>query len=46
MKCALGDPIAERVSAVRAVAPDFSIVLDPNERFYDVESAVHVARTS
>ncbi len=45
MKCALGDPIVERVRAVRAVAPDFSIVLDPNERFYDVESALQVARS-
>lgn len=45
MKCAFGDPIAERVAAVRAVAPDFTIVLDPNERFYDVERTLQVART-
>lgn len=44
MKCAFGDPIAERVAAVRAVAPDFAIVLDPNERFYDVERTLQVAR--
>lgn len=45
MKCAFGDPIAERVDAVRSVAPDFSIVLDPNERFYDVERTLQVAHT-
>lgn len=45
MKCAFGDPIAERVQAVRAVAPTFSIVLDPNERFYDVERTRQVAHT-
>ncbi|MCE7987071.1 MAG: hypothetical protein DYG89_38350 [Caldilinea sp. CFX5] len=45
MKCAFGDPIAERVAAVRAVAPDFTIVFDPNERFYDVERTLQVART-
>ncbi len=45
MKCALGDPIAERVAAVRSVAPDFSIVLDPNERFEDPEGAIRVSRS-
>lgn len=45
MKCELGDPIAERVAAVRHVAPDFSIVLDPNERFVDPEGAQQVARS-
>ena len=45
MKCELGDPIAERVAAVRAVAPDFSIVLDPNERFIDLDGALKVARS-
>jgi len=44
MKCALGDPIVERVAAVRAVAPGFSIVLDPNERFEDIEGALRVSR--
>lgn len=41
----LGDPVAERVRAVRTVAPHFSVVLDANERFYDVERALEVART-
>ena len=45
MKCALGDPIAARVEAVRAVAPDWSIVLDPNERFNDPAGAVEVSRS-
>ena len=45
MKCALGDPIAERVRAVREAAPGFGVVLDPNERFEDVESAVAVSKS-
>lgn len=45
MKCALGDPIAERVSAVRSVAPHFSIVLDPNGRFEDVTGTIAVSRS-
>ena len=45
MKCALGDPIAERVEAVRSVAPGFAIVLDPNERFEDPAGAVAVSRS-
>ena len=44
MKCALGDPIADRVQAVREAAPHFSIVLDPNERFGNLEGAEQVAR--
>ena len=44
MKCKRGDPIAERVAAVRNVAPDFSIVLDPNERFDDIDGAIDVSR--
>lgn len=44
MKCALGDPIFERVRAVREVAPHFGIVLDPNERFERPVDAVRVAR--
>ena len=43
MKCKLGDPIAERVRAVRQVAPDFSIVLDPNERFDSPAGAMEVS---
>lgn len=44
MKCVLGDPVAERVAAVREAAPDFSIVLDPNERFEDLEGARRIGR--
>ncbi len=44
MKCKLGDPIAERVRAVRQVAPHFSIVLDPNERFENPAGAAAVSR--
>lgn len=45
MKCALGDPIAERVRAVREVAPEFSVVLDPNERFNNLDGALQVAKS-
>lgn len=45
MKCALGDPIAERVAAVREVAPHFPIVLDPNERFHHPDGTREVARS-
>lgn len=45
MKCKFGDPIAERVSAVREVAPHFSIVFDPNERFETVEKTIRVSRS-
>jgi muconate cycloisomerase len=44
MKCAFGDPIAERVRAVREVAPSFSVILDANQRLYDVERATQVGR--
>lgn len=45
MKCKYGDPIAERVRAVRDVAPHFSIVFDPNERFDTVENTIEVSRS-
>lgn len=45
MKCKLGDPIVERVRAVREVAPHFSIVLDPNERFESLAGAKEVSRS-
>ena len=45
MKCMLGDPIAERVAAVREVAPHFPIVLDPNERFLHPEGTREVSRS-
>lgn len=44
-KCALGDPIVERVRAAREVAPDLPIVLDPNERFHNIAGAVEVSRS-
>ena len=44
MKCKLGDPIADRVRAVREVAPNFSIVLDPNERFENPAGCTEVSR--
>jgi L-alanine-DL-glutamate epimerase-like enolase superfamily enzyme len=44
MKCKLGDPIADRVRAVREVSPDAAVVLDPNERFGDLEGAVKVSK--
>ena len=45
MKCSLGDPIAERVRAVRDVAPHFSIVFDANDRFENPAAAVEVSRS-
>jgi len=45
MKCKLGDPIAQRVRAVRDVAPEFTIVLDPNERFEDIEGTIAVSKS-
>ena len=45
MKCALGDPIAQRVRAVYDADPRFSIVLDPNERFNDPHGAHEVSRS-
>src|SRR5207249_1921864 len=45
MKCAFGDPIAERVRAVREVAPGFSVILDANERLHDLERAREVSRS-
>ena len=45
MKCTLGDPIAERVRAVRDVAPEFTIVLDPNERFQNPAGTIEVSKS-
>lgn len=44
MKADLGDPIAARVAAIRAVAPEFTIVIDPNERLGTLENAVKLGR--
>jgi muconate cycloisomerase len=46
MKCALGDPHVERVRAIREqCGADFSIVLDPNQRFDNAAAALRVARS-
>ena len=45
MKCKLGDPIAERVAAVRAAAPDFMIMFDPNERFMNPAGTIEVSKS-
>ena len=45
MKCVYGDPIVERVRAVREAAPHFSIVFDPNERFETVDNTIEVSRS-
>ena len=45
LKCALGDPITERVQAVRRVAPAAPIVLDSNERFNTLTDAVAASRS-
>jgi muconate cycloisomerase len=46
MKCALEDPHVERVRAIREqFGPDFSIVLDPNQRFENAAAALRVARS-
>jgi muconate cycloisomerase len=45
MKCKLGDPIVERVRAVRAAAPEFSIILDPNDRFETVEDTKRISKS-
>jgi len=45
MKCKWEDGnMADRVHAMLEVAPDFRIVLDPNERFYNVENTLALAR--
>ena len=45
MKCKYGDPIAQRVRAVLDVAPHFSIVFDPNERFETVDQTIEVSQS-
>src|SRR5205823_354933 len=45
MKCALEDPMVERVQAIaEAAGPDFRITIDPNERFYRPAEALRLAR--
>jgi muconate cycloisomerase len=45
MKCALADPMVERVRAIaEAAGPAFAITIDPNERFYRPAEALALAR--
>ena len=45
MKCALEDPMLERVRAIaEAAGPHFRITIDPNERFYRPAEALRLAR--
>jgi muconate cycloisomerase len=43
MKCALEDPMVERVQAIAAVAPQMRITIDPNLRFYRPGAALELA---
>ena len=43
MKCKWEDQnMADRVRAVLEVAPDMRVVLDPNQRFHNVDNAVEL----
>ncbi len=45
MKCALEDPMVERVRAIaEAAGPAFRVIIDPNERFHHPAHAVRLAR--
>ncbi|MEM2876002.1 MAG: enolase C-terminal domain-like protein [Candidatus Bathyarchaeia archaeon] len=45
IKCKLGDPMVERLEAVEeAVGPEFYVVLDPNERFYNPAETIKLMR--
>ncbi|MCC7491591.1 MAG: hypothetical protein IT204_04550 [Fimbriimonadaceae bacterium] len=44
-KCKLEQHPAARVAAIKAVAPDWTITLDPNERFYTPAGTVELARS-
>lgn len=44
-KCSADDPVTEWCAAVKeACGPDFHIILDPNQRFEDVPTALRMAR--
>lgn len=43
MKCALEDPMVERVQAIAAVSPEMKITIDPNLRFYRPGAALELA---
>jgi len=43
IKCKLEDPMVERLKAVEeAVGPEFYVILDPNERFYNPAETVKI----
>lgn len=44
MKCKLGDPVVERVRAIREVAPHFSIVIDPNGRLETPAETIKISK--
>lgn len=44
MKCALEDPMVERVKAIAEVCPEMSITIDPNTRFYRPSAALELAK--
>ena len=44
MKCALEDPMLERVKVIAEVAPEMKITIDPNTRFYRPAAALELAR--
>ena len=44
MKCALEDPMVERVKAIAATTPHMKITIDPNCRFYRPAAALELAR--
>lgn len=43
MKCALEDPMVERVQAIAAAVPEMKITIDPNLRFYRPGAALELA---
>ncbi len=43
MKCALEDPMVERVQAIAAAVPEMAITIDPNCRFYRPGAALELA---
>src|SRR5687768_1984254 len=43
IKCKLGDPMVERMVAVRQAVPDMPVTVDPNCRFNTFEAAVDLA---
>ncbi|MFN8487925.1 MAG: enolase C-terminal domain-like protein [Caldilineaceae bacterium] len=44
MKCALEDPMVERVQAIAAATPKLKITIDPNCRFYRPGATLELAR--